>query len=83
MSKEKLNNLTGLDFLQAEKDTRAVSSEFIGVLQLNPKFQLNLAARALGVNPHELETLPLKKFNKILTATSGFLFSDSDSEETV
>ena len=77
-----LEKLTGTDFLQAEKETRAGNTDFIGVLQLSPKFQLNIAARALNVNPHELENLPLKKFSKILTVTSNFLFSDLAEETT-
>ena len=78
---ENLEKLTGEDYLQAEKDTLASSNNFIGVMQLNTRFQLNVAAMAFKANPHDLTKLPLKKFSRILSVTSNFLLSHLDDDE--
>lgn len=79
---EGLEHLTGTDFLAAEKRFKTVTQE-ITVLQISPRYQLELAALALGVNVHELELLPLKQFSKVLRTVATFLNQDSDEEETV
>lgn len=79
--KEKLDNLTGLDFEECEKEERTSGNNSVDV-SLSKSFQARLAARALGVNPHEIKGLPLKKYSKVVMEVMTFLFgSESDSTE--
>ena len=74
-----LENLTGLDFEAAEKRART-SGETTPIISLSTKFQLELAAIALGENVNELKTMKIRDFNKMLATVSTFLFADSDDE---
>ena len=77
---EGLDKLTGLDFEAAEKNARSLG-DTTPVIQLSSKFQTELAATALDVNPNEIKALPLKKFNQILSKVQNFLYDFSDETE--
>ena len=79
---EGLESLTGLDYEKAESDERAAGNN-AAVLQVDAKFQLRLAAQALGENVNELKALPLKKYMSIINTVATFLFASSDEVETV
>ena len=79
--KEKLNNLTGLDFEECEKEERTAGNNSVDV-SLSKSFQARLAARALEVNPYEIKELPLKKYSKVVMEVMTFLFGDLEKEET-
>ena len=74
---EGLKNLTGLDFEEAETAERN-SGNLAMFMNTSAKFQARLAATALGVNVHELKSLPINEYNKLTSAVGGFLFSTSD-----
>lgn len=79
---EKLEGLTGLDFEQAQKSFKAkYKDESFGVVQLNSKFQIELAAVAIGVNANDLKSLPLKTYSKLCNKVQNFLLNDSEPEE--
>lgn len=78
--KSKLENLTGKDFIDAEKDARN-SGDMMPLITFSTEFQIRLAARALKTNPRELETLPLNQYTKVASTVSNFLFSDNDTTE--
>lgn len=79
--KEKLQGLSGEDFLNVHKQFRTINPEFVPAVQFEPLYQTMLAAHALGKNYHELQALPLPQFLKIISATSNFLFTTSDETE--
>lgn len=78
---EGLEKLTGIDFESAEKRVRTVG-DTTPIIQLSVKFQLELAAIALGTNANEIKALPIRKFNQILSRTQNFLYDFSDENET-
>ena len=78
---EKLGELTGLDFEEVEKEERRSGNVSVDV-SFTKSFQARLAARALGVNPHDIKELPLNKYARVTTETMAFLFGDSEKEET-
>jgi len=78
----KLEGLSGLDYKTARKNFMAKNQNFVGVLNLNADFQIELAATALNENANDLENLPLKKYVALCNFIQRFLLSDSD-EETV
>lgn len=73
--------LTGKDFIEVEKEVRS-TGDIMPMITFSTGFQVRLAARALKVNPRELEDLPLNQYSRIASTVSNFLFSDSDSEGT-
>lgn len=79
--KEKLGDLKGYDIEACDKEERAVGNNAV-VLNVTPSFQARLAARALGVNPHDIKELPAKKYSQVTSTVMNFLFVDSESEET-
>ena len=76
----KLDELTGNDFEAVEREERSAGNNAIDV-SLSKSFQARLAARALGVNPHEIKDLPLKKYSKVIVTVVSFLFNDTETEE--
>ena len=79
---EGLENLSGLDFETAAKNFKKKhSKDSYGVIQLNTKFQIEVAAMALGVNTNELKELPLKKYSRVCKTVQDFLFDDGDESE--
>ena len=74
-----LENLSGLDFELAEKRARS-SGETTPIISLSSKFQLHLAAIALGENVNELKTMKIRDYNKMLATVSSWLFADSDDD---
>ena len=78
---EKLGTLTGNDLLTAERDCRAAGETF-PTLNFSSAFQARLAARALNVNPHDINDLPLKEFNRVCQIVFNFLFSAQGSDES-
>ncbi len=76
---EGLNNLRGLDFEQAESQERAAGNNFPEVT-FSKSFQARLAARALGMNVHDLKALPLRDYSQVCQRTFNFLFSTSEKE---
>lgn len=79
--KEKLQGLTGEDFLNVQKQFRTINPEFVPAIQFEPLFQIMLASHALGKNYHELQELPLPQFLKVTSQVSNFLFTTSDETE--
>lgn len=79
--KEKLKELTGYDFIAVENEERAAGNTSFSIAS-TPSFYARLAARALGVNPHDLMALPVKKFTKVWTETAIFLNRDLDEDTT-
>ena len=78
---EKLESLRGLDFEAAETQERAAGNSAIE-MSFSKSFQARLAAKALGVNIHDIKALPMKEYFKITNAVSRFLYNGSESEET-
>lgn len=74
-----LNNLSGVDFKEAENLERR-RGNLIPVINFSTSFQIRLAAMALKTTPQELERLPMKQLNHIILEVSNFLLSDSESE---
>lgn len=70
---EGLNNLRGLDFEACAKEERATGNTNV-LMTTDERFQMRLAARALGINVHDLKELPLKKYMKVQQKTFSFLF---------
>ena len=77
--KEKLQTLRGLDFEAAETQER-LSGNPAADISFTRAFQVRLAAMALGVNVHDLKSLPLPKYNQVANEVSRFLFSSSIEE---
>lgn len=78
--KENLNKLKGVDFEAVEREERSAGNISINA-SMTPSFQSRLAARALGVNPHDLKDLPLKQYNRINLEVFNFLFGTLDETE--
>lgn len=76
---EGLKNLKGIDYEAAEKAERN-SGNMMPLINFSTGFQIRLAAKALGTNPHEIKSLPINEYNLIANTTSNFLFSSSESE---
>ena len=79
--KTKLDNLKGTDFEAVEREERLAGNSSVDVT-MSKSFQARLAARALGVNPHEIKELPLREYSKAVLEVMGFLFGSSVTEET-
>lgn len=77
---QKLEGLTGLDYKTARKNFMAKNKDFVGVINLNSDFQIELAAIALNENANELTNLPLKKYAALCNFIQRFLLSGADSE---
>lgn len=78
--REKLQNLTGRDFEEVEREERLVGN-ISPDMSLSKSFQARLAAKALGVNINELKDLPANKYARITLEVFNFLFSNSEEEE--
>ena len=79
--RKKLDNLKGVDFEAVEKEERTAGNTSVDVT-MSKSFQARLAARAMGMNPHEIKELPLKQYSKVVLEVMSFLFASSDTEET-
>ena len=75
-----LEKLTGLDYEACLKRSKTLG-DTSAIPQLSTTFQLELAAKALGVNSNELKTLPLKKFAQVISTVQLFLTNFSDEDE--
>lgn len=69
---EGLNKLNGFDMLELEKEERLTGNTTLE-LSTSKSFQARLAAKALGMNVHDLKALPLKEFNQVCVRCFGFL----------
>lgn len=67
-----LDKLRGFDMIALEKEERLAGNTTLE-LSTSKSFQARVAARALGVNPHDLLELPMKTFNQVCIRTFGFL----------
>ncbi|MBR4903700.1 MAG: hypothetical protein IKZ53_03440 [Selenomonadaceae bacterium] len=76
-----LNNLRGFDFEAVSKEERATGNTSV-LMATDEKFQIRLAARALGINVNDIRELPLKTFVKVQQRVFNFLFGTS-GEETI
>ena len=76
---EKLNELTGLNFEECEKEERNVGNNAVDVT-FSKSFQARLAAKALDVNVWEIKELSLKQYAKVTTTVMTFLFGSADEE---
>jgi len=79
--KEKLDDLTGFDFEDVERQERLAGNTAPNV-SFTPSFRTRLAAKALGVNPHDIKELKLKQYTKIDLEVMTFLFGGSEKDET-
>ena len=77
----KLDALTGRDYEECENEERKSGNNAVDVT-LTKSFQARLAARAMGINPHEVKDLPLKQYSKVIMTVMRFLFADLETEET-
>jgi hypothetical protein len=77
---EGLKNLKGIDYEAAEKSERAAGN-MTPLMNFSTAFQVRLAAKALGTNPHEIKSLPINEYTLIANATSNFLFSGGGENE--
>lgn len=80
---EGLEEMTGLDYIAAQKRFKATHKDFFGVIQLENEFIAEIAATALGTNANELTALPLREYFGICTAVQTFLNQDSDEGTTL
>ena len=71
-----LTKLRGLDFEACEAAERAAGNTF-PELSFQKSFQARLAAKALGVNPHDIKELPLKEYNAVTQRVFNFLYTSS------
>ncbi len=67
-----LAKLKGHDLIALEKEERLTGNTALE-LTTSKSFQVRVAARALGVNPHDLLDLPINESNAICIQTFGFL----------
>ena len=79
---EALAKMTGLDYIAAQNRFKTTHPAFIGVLQLEVEFQLEIAAMALKVNANEIKTWGMREFVNVCSAVQRFLSSNSDENET-
>lgn len=79
--KTKLDNLKGTDFEAVEREERLAGNSSVDVT-MSKSFQARLAARAMGMNPHDIKELPLKQYSKVVLEVMSFLFGSSDIEAT-
>ena len=73
-----LKKLRGYDLIELEKEERLTGNNALE-LSTSKSFQARLAARALGVNPHDLMELPANEFNQVCIRTFGFLNAPAPS----
>ena len=69
---EGLNKLTGRDLIAIEREERLTGNTSLEITT-SKGFQGRVAARALGMNPHDLLDLPMNEFNQICIRAFGFL----------
>ena len=74
-----LNKLTGRDLESAELEERAQNNGY-PMIEFTNGFRIRLAAKALGVNHHDLRDLPAKEYQAICRRVTNFL-NDSASTE--
>lgn len=67
-----LNGLIGYDMIALEKEERLAGNTALE-LSTSKGFQARVAAKALGVNPHDLLELPLRTFNQVCIRCFSFL----------
>lgn len=67
-----LNELRGLDVIETEREERLAGNTTIE-LSTSKSFQARLAARALGVNVHDLFELPANEFHLVCVRCFAFL----------
>lgn len=77
-----LNNLRGLDFEQAEAQTRVNSNTNLVVPMITfvKEFQARLASLALNVPYADIAELPIRKYNQVCNEVQSFLSGTSDDE---
>lgn len=76
---EKLAELTGYDFEEAEKACR-VAGNVTPEISFSKDFQSRLAAKALGVKLSEIKKLPIDQYMGLTMKVSGFLFGNLAGE---
>lgn len=82
---EGLKKLRGLDFEQAETQTRMGTNINLVVPAISfvKEFQARLAAAALEVPYADIAELPLQKYNRVCQTVQNFLNATSDDETPV
>ena len=81
-----LNNLRGLDYLEAAKRVRKKGNTSV-LLKTDEEFQTELAAMALGVPVADIKEKSLREYSQILNIVFNFLFgtqaleADENSED--
>lgn len=69
-----LQNVTGRDFLAAEREARQ-QGDTTPSIALSSQFQIILLARAMKVPVEDIEALPIKDFVQVLSKVNAFLFA--------
>ena len=69
-----LQNVTGRDFLAAEREARQQGDQTLSIA-LSSQFQITLLARAIKVPFEDIEALPIKDFVQVLGKVNAFLFA--------
>lgn len=69
----RIDNLTGAELLQCERDAAAIKGELVRVLALDHEFHVQVAAAASGVAVADLKRLGARDFVEVLSVVQGFL----------
>lgn len=69
-----LQNVTGRDFLAAEREARQQGDQTLSIV-LSSQFQIILLARAIKAPVEDIEALPIKDFVQVLSKVNAFLFA--------
>lgn len=69
-----LQNVTGRDFLAAEREARQQGDQTLSIA-LSSQFQITLLAHAMKVPVEGIEALPIKDFVQVLGKVNAFLFA--------
>lgn len=77
--KNGLEQLTGNDYEQAEREAR-LAGDITYEINISKCFLAALTAKALGESVDFMRKLPVREYNKAVTVTAGFLLSSDLSE---
>ena len=69
---EGLNKLTGYDMEAIEREERQTGNMTLE-LTTSKSFQARVAAKALGINVHDIKSLPLRDYNQLCVRCFAFL----------
>ena len=76
-----LQNVTGKDFLNAERRARQMGDQIASIV-LSGQFQTILLANALKVPVEDIEELPVAEFVQALSKVNTFLFAQDSVKDS-